>query len=164
MDTMIRRRAMLGTLLTAIAAPVALAQPGPGAGSGMGPGGGYGMMGGGWNVATYLTGLKQELGITAAQEPAWKAYADTVTGVGEQMQALHQTMFESMGTASWEERRNLMNAMFDARKQAFQMVQEAADTLLPHLTEAQRARAKTELPGLDYGYHRGWGRSPAAPD
>jgi hypothetical protein len=40
MSTMIRRRAMLGTLLAAIAAPVALAQPGPGAGSGMGPGGG----------------------------------------------------------------------------------------------------------------------------
>ncbi len=70
----------------------------------------------------YLHGLKTQLGITANQERAWKEYADAVSGISEQMQALHQTRFNSMGAASWEERCNLMNQMFQARQQAFDTV------------------------------------------
>ena len=71
--------------------------------------------------------------------------------MGEQMQGLHQTMFESMSTASWQERRNLMNQMFQARQQASDMVHEAATKLLLALDPAQRAKAQSILPGLTYG-------------
>jgi hypothetical protein len=64
------------------------------------------------------------------------------------MQALHQTMFESMGTASWQERREQMNRMFQARQNAFDTVQAAANRLLTALTPTQQAKAQSILPGL----------------
>jgi periplasmic protein CpxP/Spy len=141
------------------AAVIAVAQPATGPGPGMmggrGPGmmggGGHGMMGGYWNTGTYLDALKAQLAITPSEESAWKEYADTVSGVGEQMQGLHQTMFESMGTASWQERRNLMNQMFEARQQGFDTVHEAATKLVAALDPAQKAKARSILPGLAYG-------------
>ena len=127
--------------------------PGMMGGGGGGPGmmgGGPGMMGGYWNTGSYLAALKTQLGITPAEEPAWKEYTDTVSGVGEQMQGLHQTMFESMGTASWPERQNLMNQMFQARQHAFDTVHEAATKLLASLDPSQKAKAQSILPGLAY--------------
>jgi hypothetical protein len=167
------RRFVLSTTIAVFAgfATIAVAQPisgsGPGGTSGpgygmMGRGGsgpGYGMMGGGgggmmgyaWNTGTYLESLKSQLKITAQQEPAWKEYADTVSSAGEQMRGLHQTVFDSMGTASWQERRDMMNRMFQARQQAYTMVHEAADKLLPALTPTQKSSAQSVLPGLAYG-------------
>jgi len=131
---------------------------------GGGRGGGMGMMGRSWNSASYLDSLKTELGITADQEPAWKAYADTVSGAEEQMQGLHQSMFEAMGTASWEQRRDMMNAMFEARQQAFDTVHEAAGKLVSELNPTQQEKAKGILPGLGNGPGmmgpRGPGRGP----
>ena len=163
----IRRKSLLAaTFATAVGLAVAaVAQPAPGQGpgymhgpgSGMmggGPGmrgGGPGMMGGSWNTGSYLNSLKTELGITAKQEPAWKEYADTVSGVGQQMQGLHQTMFEAMGTASWQERRDMMNGMFQARQQAFDTVHGAAEKLVALLDPKQQAGAQKTLPGLAYG-------------
>ncbi len=158
----IGRRAMLAMAAAALAgvAGIAVAQqetrpnqgpmggPGPGM---MGGGQGPGMMGGSWNTASYLDGLKTQLGITAAQEPAWKDYADTVSGVSEQMQGLRQSMFETMGTASWQERRDAMNTMFEARKNAFDTVHDAAGKLVTALTPAQQATAQGILPGLGRG-------------
>ncbi len=132
---------------------IALAQPGPGMmgmhGQGMmgGPGG---MMGGTWNTASYLDGLKTQLDIKPNQQQAWEEYADTVSGVAQQMQGVHQTMFESMGTASWQERRTLMNQMFQARQQAANTVHEAATKLLASLDPTQKAKAQAILPGLTY--------------
>jgi LTXXQ motif family protein len=114
-------------------------------------GGGPGMMGGVWNAGTYLNALKTQLAITTHEEPAWKEYADTVSGISEQMECLHQTMFESMGTASWQERRNQMNQMFKARQQAFGTVQEAATKLMSALDPAQKAKAQSILPGFAHG-------------
>jgi hypothetical protein len=114
-------------------------------------GGGPGMTGGGWNTGNYFDALKTQLAITPGEEPAWKAYADTVSGVGEQMRDLHRTLFESMGTASWPERRNQMNQMFQARQRAFETVQEAAAKLMPALNPAQQTQARSILPGLSYG-------------
>lgn len=113
--------------------------------------GGGGMMGGGWDPASYVASLKTELGITAAQEPTWKAYAEQVTSAGETMQSMHQTVFESMGTATWQERQEMMNSMFEARQEVAKMVHEAALALLPHLDAAQKAKAEQSLPGLTYG-------------
>jgi hypothetical protein len=140
------------------AAAVAVAQPTVGPGPGMmgnrGPGmmgGPGGIMGGNWNTSSYLEGLKTQLAITPNEEAAWKEYADTGSGVGEQMQGLHQTMFDSMGTASWQERRNLMNQMFQARQQAFDTVHEAATKLMSALNPSQKVKAQSILPGLAYG-------------
>jgi hypothetical protein len=152
------RRVLLATTFATLAgiAVVAVAQPatGPGRGPGGGPGygmmGGGGMMGGSWNTASYLDSLKARLDITASQEAAWKEYADTVSGVGEQMQGLHKTMFEAMGTASWQERRDSMDQMFQARQQAFDTVHDAANKLMESLDPAQRTKAQGSLPGLAY--------------
>ena len=147
-----KRCFLLTTTLAALAsaAVVAVAQP-AGPGPGMMGGGGRGMMGGYWNTGTYLDALKTQLAITPNEEPAWKEYADTVSGIGVQMQGLHQTMFELMGTASWQERRNLMNQMFQARQQAFVTVQGAATKLMPALSPAQKSKAQSILPGFAYG-------------
>jgi hypothetical protein len=149
------RRFLLTVSLGAMGA-AALAQPGPG---GPGPGrpgpGGPGMMmrhgpmGPNFtDQATYLASLKSEIGITEAQEAAWKTYTDVVTGTAAQMQALHQSMWEAMGTATWEERRDMMNRAFEARQQAFQTVHDAALALLPALSERQKGKAEVILPGL----------------
>ncbi len=125
---------------------------GPGGGGpGMMGGGGPGMRGGAWTTGSYLDSLKARLGITDKQAPAWQDYAETVTGVSQQMQGLHQTMFEAMGTASWEERRDMMNQMFQARQQASDTVHEAAGKLLASLTPKQQGAAEQILPGLAYG-------------
>jgi hypothetical protein len=67
---------------------VAVAPPGAGIMGVHGPGmmgGDHGMMGATWTTS-YLDGLKKQLAITPKEERAWKEYADTVSGVGEQMQ------------------------------------------------------------------------------
>ena len=151
-----RRKAILGTIAATLTGltTAAMAQPMMGPGSGRGPGmmgGGPGMMGGFGNTESYLASLKAELGISTSQEAAWKDYADTVSGVQTQMQGLHQTMFDAMGTASWEERRDMMNRMFQARQQAFDTVHEAANKLMTALTPAQQTKARRSLPGLAFG-------------
>jgi hypothetical protein len=134
-----RRQAVLGVVAATLTGltTAAMAQPMMGPGPGRGPGmmgGGYGMVGGFGNTESYLASLKVELGISTNQEAAWKDYADTVSGVQTQMQGLHQTMFDAMGTASWEERRDMMNRTFQARQQAFDTVHEAANKLMTALT------------------------------
>jgi hypothetical protein len=162
MTRTIERRILFGSIFASLAgaAAVAVAQPAAGRGPGMmgyggGPGmmggAGGGMMGGDWNTGTYLDALKTQLAITPKQEPAWKEYADIVSGVGEQLQSLHQTMFQSMGTASWQERRTQMNQMFEARQQASDTVHEAATKLMSALNPSQKAQARSILPGLAYG-------------
>jgi len=74
-----------------------------------------------------------------------------VSGVRAQMQELHQTMFDAMATASWEERRDMMNRTFQARQQAFESVHGAADKLMTVLTSAQQTKARRILPGLAFG-------------
>lgn len=140
----------LGAVAGAALAGGAAAQP-------MGPGGGGpGMMGRGrggmgrhfGDQAAYLDGVKAELAITEAQAAAWKTYADVAATAGTQMQALHQSMWEAMGTATWEERRDMMNRSFQARQQIFQSVQDAAQALLPSLSDRQKGMAEYILPGL----------------
>ncbi len=150
--------------LLSLATGIALSQPM------MGPGGfmhgrAPGMMGHGWGFADpagYLDSLKAALGITAVQEPAWDEYAATVKGAAEQMQGAHRTMFDAMGTATWQERRDMMNRMFEVRQESFDKVHAAAEKLLPSLDAPQRTKAETRLPGLagpGYGMmgRMGWG-------
>ncbi len=116
--------------------------------------------------ASYLAALKADLGVRPAQEPSWNEYVETVTSVAAQMQGTHQTMYEAMGSASWQERRDMMNRMFEARQQAFNTVHAAAEKLLPSLDAAQRTKAATRLPGLAGSGHSmmgGYRSAPRAP-
>lgn len=146
-------RLLIAACMTAAIAALVLpahAQPmGP-----RGPGGGMGrpgMMGGGLTMSdptSYLDGLKSQLKITAAQEDAWATYAVAIKEHATQMQAAHQTMFEAMGTSTWEERRDMMNNMFATRQQAMTAVHDAANTLAAALTPAQKNQAAGILPGM----------------
>ena len=186
-----RRQLVLAGLVVALGggAGLALAQPsrmmgGAGPGAGMGAGRGPGMMGGrggrmmgarmgmagGYrNAPAYLADLKAQLGITNEQAPAWQAYAETVSGTASQMQGLHQSMYQSMAGATWAERRERMNVMFQARQQAFETVHAAAEKLLPALSAQQRETAAYILPGLrgpgpmGGGMGRGMMGGPGAP-
>jgi hypothetical protein len=161
---------MFGAALATLAGTgIAMSQPmGPGSmrgagpgGAGMGPGGGPGFGRGLNDPASYLASLKTELAITPAQEPAWTEYAETVQGVAGQMQAMHASVFDSMQTATWQERRDMMNNMFASRDAAHGIVRDAANKLLPSLTPEQKAKAATTLPGLmSAGPPAGRGRGP----
>jgi hypothetical protein len=140
----VNRRLVLGWT-SAMLAGTALAQP---MGMQRDPGGGPGFGRGMNDPASYLAALKTQLHITPAQEPAWKEYADVVENVGNQMRAMHANVFESMQTATWQERQEMMNGMFQSRDEVHRMVQEAAETLKPHLTPEQQKLAATSLPGL----------------
>ncbi len=140
--------------------------PGPmGSGPGGGPGGGPrgGMMRHGAMLndpASYLDALKARLAITPGQEGAWDTYAGTVKDAAAQMQAMHQSVYEAMGTATWQERRDMMDRMFASRQQAMTTVHDAAGKLMEALTPAQRTQAAGILPGLGGGrgpmMGRGW--------
>ena len=95
-------------------AAVTYAQPfggmGPGAGPGMGPGYAHGMgMGPGHGpranvdpaafVDSRLADLKTQLKITAEQETAWQAFADTAKQQATGMQAMRAQMLADSGTA-----------------------------------------------------------------
>ena len=159
--------ALAGVL--SLATGIAMAQPMMGGPGRFMHGQGPGMMGHGWGFADpagYLSSLKVALGITAAQEAAWNEYADTVKGAAGQMQGAHQVMFDAMGTATWQERRDMMNRMFEVRQGSFDQVHAAAEKLLPALDASQRAKAETRLPGLaapGYGMMGRMGPGPRTP-
>jgi hypothetical protein len=111
----------------------------------MGRGLGMGRMA---DPSAYLDALKAQLGITAEQATAWDTYAEVVKGQATQMQDVHRTMWDAMPTATWQERRDMMNRMFEARQQGFTAVHEAALKLEPALTAEQRTTAAGILPGL----------------
>lgn len=151
------RRAMLAAALATIGG-FALGQPyGPGmtGGPGMGRGPGLGRMA---DPSAYLDGLKTQLSITAGQASAWDAYAEVVKTHATQMQDVHRTMWDAMPTASWQERRDMMNRMFEVRQQSFAAVHDAALKLEPTLTAEQRTKAAGILPGLLSASPKGPGR------
>lgn len=172
------RRIMLGGAVALLAGltTAAVAQPawGPGGygpgmmgggwgGGGYGPGmmgwGGYGPgpRGGGWgangagDTGGYLDGLKAELGITKAEEPAWDAYAKAFSGAADQMQSVREGMYAMMGDPSWEDHRNFMEQAWQVRRQAFATMQTATDNLMQALDPQQREKAQDVLPPTGYG-------------
>jgi hypothetical protein len=64
------------------------------------------------------------------------------------VQDQQSTMSAAMRSASWPERRNMMNQMLQARQPAFDTVHQAASRLVPALDPDQQARARSILPGL----------------
>jgi hypothetical protein len=102
---------------------------------GMGPGG---MMGGSLSDTTArLTEIKAELGITPAQQDAWKAYAQAVTNQSALMNAHRQTMWSGPMPPPIDQRA----AMHQEGTETMQQTAQAAQSLYQVLTPEQKARA-----------------------
>lgn len=134
--------------------------PGAGMGRGMGPGAGPGPMGGGQmgygpmgrgmgpqafgNPAAAadwrLSGLKSELKITAAQESAWKTFADQTKQQAEAMQALMSTA-QGSAQATAPERLELRNQIMKKRQEQMEKSSVAFKDLYAVLTPEQKALA-----------------------
>jgi hypothetical protein len=129
---------------------------GPRHGMGMGHGlmmgmhRGHGPMAGKFaDPAARLDSLKSELGITAAQEAAWDAYATAFQEMAAAMKARHQGMDRgAMYSMSDQERQAFRTGMWEQRETAFRPVKAAAEQLLTALDDAQKAKAQQMLPGL----------------
>ncbi len=137
------------------------AQMGPGYGRGYGPGFGPGGFRGanagdiGANAQARLADLHTRLGITAAQEPAWQAYADAVTAQAGQMQAFRDQMFQSNATGP--DRAALMSQHMQQRLTGHAAVTQAYTALYAGLTAEQRAVFEQQCPR---GAGGRWGSGP----
>ena len=134
------------------AAPAIFAAGWQGMGMGPGMGGYHGMMGmggmgpgmGGGSVAATserLAEAKSALGITAAQEDAWKAYAQAVINQSALMNAHRETMMSGGMPPSGDQR-------FAMHQQGTQMAQQAAQAsqdLYRVLAPGQKAKANNLL-------------------
>ncbi len=144
--------ALLGTAIAA-AAP-ALAQ-GPGYGGGMGPG----MMGSSPYDTGWLDSAKAKLGITAAQDRAWTAYADAVRANVQSMRDMHDSMdVEAIRKMSPDDRLTYMRSLHDSRIEQMNAVVKARDALVKGLDAKQQRLAATLLGPNGYGMGgNGWG-------
>ncbi len=137
------------------------AGPGPGMGmmhGGMGPGYG-GRQGGGVAQGTepWLAQMKTRLAITAAQEPAWQAYASLAADQASQMQATWAQHRQAMGADSTAPAMmSLRIGMMTQRLAAMQALNGALTDLYAVLSPEQRATADRSLGGMGpMGYGRG---------
>lgn len=163
---------------TLLVGGLALAQTsdhGPGAMRGMGPGmhgqmggmhgqmgaGMHGQMGGmrgqmgpgGSGLTQFdparIETLKTELGITAAQEPAWTKYATAIQDAAATMKTTRESVDpESVSKLSPADRFAFVTKMREQGQKQFETVQTAANELLTTLDDAQKAKARDTLPGL----------------
>jgi hypothetical protein len=153
--------------------------PGPGYGPGAGMARGMGPMGGGpmgmgpmgygpmrqgigpqafTNPGAFaesrLAGLKAELKITAAQEPAWNAFANQAKQQAEAMQAL-MTSVQGSAQATAPERMELNNQIMKKRQEQMEKGTSAFKDLYAVLSPEQKALADQGFgPGMMRG--RGW--------
>jgi hypothetical protein len=177
---MTKKALLIGTVAAAgiLVAGWAFAQPfGPGYGPGFGPhmwgGGGPGYWGGGmgpgmmhWGRGPWMGGgpgfafldpaeigaLKSELAITAAQEPAWTKYAQTVQDAATAMNKAREGADPySVSRLNPQERYAFITKMREEGFKQFGAVSKAADELLAALDDAQKTKARAILPGLGYG-------------
>ena len=134
---------------------------------GMGPGmhsqmglGMHGQMGPGMQGGPGLTQfdparsdmLKTELGLTAAQEPAWTNYAKVVQDAAIAMKTTREEVNpDTVGKLSPSDRLAFMTKVREEAQKRFETVQAAADELLATLDDTQKAKAQTTLPGLAFG-------------
>lgn len=147
--------------------------PGAGMGRGMGPMGygpmgmgpmGYGPMRQGVGPQAFanpgafadsrLAGLKAELKITAAQEPAWKVFADQAKQQAESMQALMASA-QGSAQATAPERIELRSQFMKKRQEQMEKGAASFKDLYAVLSPEQKALADQGFgPGMMGG--RGW--------
>ena len=99
--------------------------------------------------AAHLAALKTELSIKPEQTAAWDSYAKAVQDTAAQMQAARGNMdMNAIHDLPPQDRSAFMTTQWDMHEQAFGKVKAAAEALLPSLDDAQKAKARTALPGL----------------
>lgn len=126
-------------------------QMGPGMRGQMGPG-----MHGGPGQAQFdparIDTLKTELGITAAQEPAWTKYAKAVQDAATAMKTTREGVDpNTVSKLSPADRFAFVTNIREQAQKQFETVKTAADELLATLDDTQKAKAQTILPGLAFG-------------
>ena len=96
--------------------------------------------------------LKTELGITAAQEPAWTNYANAVRDAATTMRTTREGVDRNaVSKMTPADRFAFVSKMREQRQKQFETVQTAASELLATLDDAQKARAEQTLPGPAFG-------------
>jgi LTXXQ motif family protein len=118
-------------------------------GGGMGPG----MMHGGGGPTQFdparVETLKTEIGITAAQEPAWAKYAKAVEEAATAMKTTREGINpDTVSKMTPQDRFAFVTKIREQAQKQFETVKMAADELLATLDDAQKATAKETLPGL----------------
>ncbi len=130
---------------------------GPGAGPGMmhqkGPGMRHSMMqeGPGLTFAdpTQIEGLKRELGITTAQEPAWNKYTKAIQDASSTMKTTREDVDpNAVSKMTPQDRYAFVTKMREQGQKQFDTVKTAADELFATLDDTQKAKARDTLPGL----------------
>jgi hypothetical protein len=129
---------------------------GPGMMWHMGRGMGPGMMQGGPGLTladpAQIETLKKELGITAAQEPAWTKYAKAVQDSAATMKTAREGVDpDAVSKMSPQDRFAFVSKMREQGQKQFETVQTAAKELLATLNDTQKAKAQETLPGLAFG-------------
>lgn len=135
---------------------------GYGMGYGMGPGSGmgYGMAYGngpqgrfGSDAGTQnLTELRSELGITARQEPAWKAFVNSTKREDENRQAWFDKMHEARTAGSLPELLAQQNEIAKQRQADRESTTATLKSLYAALTPEQKVLADERLGGFAPGY------------
>jgi hypothetical protein len=96
--------------------------------------------------------LKKDLGITAAQEPAWTKYAKAIEDAAATMKATREGVdAEAVGKMSPQGRFAFVTKIREQGQKQFETVQTAAKELLVTLDDTQKAKAQTSLPGIAFG-------------
>ena len=99
-----------------------------------------------------LDALKTELGITAAQEPAWTKYTKAIQDAATAMKTAREKVNpETVGKLGPQERFAFATKMREQGQKQFETVKTAANELLTTLNDAQKAKAQQTLPGLAFG-------------
>jgi hypothetical protein len=92
--------------------------------------------------------LKAELGITDAQEGAWKTYADAIRKNLANMQGMHAKMGDMMSAKTPGERLDAHVAAMEGRLAALKEVKPALAGLYSALTDEQKKKADDLLTGM----------------
>lgn len=151
-----------------LAGAYAFAESGHGPGHGrmdMGHGMGHGMMNGGGHggrmghfgdPAERLANAKAAIGIKAEQAAAWDAYAKVVTETAAERRKHHESIDrDAVHNMKPEDRRAFRESMMQQRDEAQAKVKAAAEMLLAQLDDAQKAKARENLPGFASGHGPG---------
>lgn len=107
-----------------------------------------GMMMPGHFVGEHLDRLKDELGITASQEPQWNGFAAAVRARVKAMQDLRGDMMREGRAAAWPDRMARHEHFLSARLDALKAMEGPTKALWDALSDAQRHRAEEIMPGM----------------
>jgi hypothetical protein len=102
------------------------------------------------HIAGRIAFLKAELGITAAQETQWNAFADALRAAAQSMQTERAAMMNQGASESWPERLALHERLLSDRLAALKAIEGPVKSLYRVLSEQQRQKAD-ELTGSPMG-------------